>query len=130
MIKILANEEVNWNHKIVLVGHWVAKRSKSLLLTQKSARSWDDVLKLYSIREAGEYNLSNNSVTGEEIPFEKVNEMFGVFASFLILSYFGTTKFFSPESIREQKRMGEGCNINNTKALIIMTVEKWVLYWL
>lgn len=112
------------------MGHWVAKRSKSLLLTQKSAPSWDDVLKLYSIREAGEYKLSNNNVTSEEIPFEKVNEMFGVFASFLIISYFGTTKFFSPESIREQKRMGEGCNINNTKSLIIMTVEKWVLYWL
>ena len=50
MVKISAKKVVDWNHKI-------AKRSESLLLTQKSGHRWDDVLKPYSIREDGEYSL-------------------------------------------------------------------------
>lgn len=109
MIKIFINEEVDWNHKIVPMSPWIARRSKSLLLTRKSVPRWHNILKLYSIRRAGEYNLSNSSVTDDEIPFEKGKDMFGVSDIFLTISYFGTTQFFSLESIREQKRKGKGC---------------------
>lgn len=37
-----------------------------------------------------EYSLLNNSVTGDEKHFEKGKQMFGFFAIFLIIFYFGT----------------------------------------
>lgn len=51
-----------------------------------------------------------------------------MFPLFFLL--FDTTEYFSLESIREQNRMGRGCNINNRMSPTMTTVEKWVLYWL
>lgn len=101
------------------MGHPIPKDQKVyfLLRSQPSAESM--VLNC-TLLAAGDYNLSNNNVTDDEILFEKA-KTFLVFPLFFLSD---TTKFFSLENIREQNRMGRGCSINNRMPPIMTTAEK------